>query len=404
MKILYFHQHFGTPQGSSGTRSYEMARALIAAGHQVTMVCGSYQRAALDLPYDPQKGWSRGEIDGIDVISLPLAYSNRDGLAKRTLIFLRFALRSIGIALRHEYDLLFATSTPLTAGIPGIVARPFRRKPFVFEVRDLWPELPRALGMRNPLLLGGMSLLERLSYRSAQACVGLSPGIVAGIERRSQPGKPIAMIPNGSDLDLFTPGNRADLQLPGVGPDDFVAAFTGAHGIANGLDAVLAAAAALREKGEERIKLLFIGDGKEKDRLAQQAQVEGLTNCLFFDPVPKRELAALLGRLNCGLMILKNVPAFYYGTSPNKFFDYISAGLPVLNNYPGWLADLVTEHQCGLAVPPDDPVAFADALIYVANHPDECAQMGQNARALAEAQFAREKLAAQMVAFLEGIR
>lgn len=404
MKILYFHQHFSTPQGSSGTRSYEMARALIAAGHQVTMVCGSYQRAALDLPYDAQKGWSRGGIDGIDVISLPLAYSNRDGLAQRTLIFLRFALRSIGIALRHEYDLLFATSTPLTAGIPGIVARPFRRKPFVFEVRDLWPELPRALGMRNPLLLGGMSLLEWLSYRSAQACVGLSPGIVTGIERRSQPGKPIAMIPNGSDLDLFMPGNRADLQLSGVGPDDFVAAFTGAHGIANGLDAVLAAAAALKERGEERIKLLFIGDGKEKDRLAQQAQAQGLTNCLFFDPIPKRELAALLGRLNCGLMILKNVPAFYYGTSPNKFFDYISAGLPVLNNYPGWLADLITEHQCGLAVPPDDPVAFAEALIYMADHPDECAQMGQNARALAETQFAREKLAAQMVVFLEGIR
>jgi glycosyltransferase involved in cell wall biosynthesis len=404
MKILYFHQHFGTPQGSSGTRSYEMARALIAAGHRVTMVCGSYQRAALDLPYDAQKGWSRGEIDGIDVISLPLAYSNRDGLAKRTLIFLRFALRSMGIALRHEYDLLFATSTPLTAGIPGIVARPFRRKPFVFEVRDLWPELPRALGMRNPFLLGGMSLLEWLSYRSAQACVGLSPGIVAGIERRSQVGKRITMIPNGSDLDLFTPGNRADLQLPGVGPDDFVAAFTGAHGIANGLDAVLAAAAVLQERGETRIKLLFIGDGKEKDRLAQKAQAEGLTNCLFFDPVPKRELAALLGRLNCGLMILKNVPAFYYGTSPNKFFDYISAGLPVLNNYPGWLADLITEHQCGLAVPPDDPAAFAEALIHMANRPAECAQMGQNARALAEAQFAREKLAAQMVAFLEGIR
>jgi glycosyltransferase involved in cell wall biosynthesis len=403
MKILYFHQHFGTPQGAGGTRSYEMARALIAAGHQVTMVCGSYQRAALDLSYDAQKGWARGDIDGIDVISLPLAYSNRDGLAKRTATFIRFALRSIGIALRHEADLLFATSTPLTASIPGIVARLLRGKRFVFEVRDLWPELPRALGMRNPVLLGGMSLLEWLSYRSAQACIGLSPGIVTGIERRSQPGKPIAMIPNGSDLNLFKPGNRADLRLPGVGPDDFVAAFTGAHGIANGLDAVLAAAAVLKERGEMRVKLLFIGDGKEKDRLARKAQAEGLTNCLFFDPAPKTELAGLVGALNCGLMILKNVPAFYYGTSPNKFFDYISAGLPVLNNYPGWLADLITEHQCGLAVPPDNPIAFAEALIYLADHPEECVQMGRNARALAETQFAREKLAGEMVAFLEGV-
>jgi glycosyltransferase involved in cell wall biosynthesis len=212
------------------------------------------------------------------------------------------------------------------------------------------------------------------------------------------------MIPNGSDLDLFQPGYRQDLRLPGVAPDDFVAAFTGAHGIANGLDAVLAAAAVLKSQDQARIKLLFIGDGKEKERLVTAAQARGLDNCLFLDPMSKRELAELLGRLNCGLMILKNVPAFYYGTSPNKFFDYISAGLPVLNNYPGWLADLIAAHQCGLAVPPDDPAAFAEALIHMANHPDECAQMGQNARALAEAQFAREKLAAQMVAFLEGIR
>jgi glycosyltransferase involved in cell wall biosynthesis len=404
MKILYFHQHFGTPQGSSGTRSYEMARALLAAGHQVTIVCGSYQRAALNLPYDEKMGWARGEIDGIDVISLPLPYSNRDGLAKRSWLFLRFAWRSIRIALRDEYDLLFATSTPLTAGVPGIAASLLRCKPFVFEVRDLWPELPRALGMRNPLLLGGMSLLEWLSYRSAQACIGLSPGIVAGIKQRTQSAKPVAMIPNGSDLDLFQPGYRKELRLPGVAPDDFVAAFTGAHGIANGLDAVLAAAAVLKSQDQARIKLLFIGDGKEKERLVTAAQARGLDNCLFLDPMSKRELAELLGRLDCGLMILKNVPAFYYGTSPNKFFDYISAGLPVLNNYPGWLADLIAAHQCGLAVPPDDPAAFAEALIHMANHPDECAQMGQNARALAEAQFAREKLAAQMVAFLEGIR
>jgi glycosyltransferase involved in cell wall biosynthesis len=403
MKVLYFHQHFGTPQGSSGTRSYELARALIAAGHQVTMVCGSYQRAALDLPYDEKKGWSRGEIDGIDVISLPLTYSNRDSLAKRTLLFLRFAWRSVRLALRSEYDLLFATSTPLTAGLPGIAASLLRRKPFVFEVRDLWPELPRALGMRNPILLGGMSLLEWLSYRSARACIGLSPGIVAGIQRRSRPGKVIGMIPNGSDLALFQPGCRENLHLPGIAPDDFVAAFTGAHGIANGLDAVLAAATILKEHGRQRIKLLFIGDGKEKDSLMAMARSRGLDNCLFLDPMPKRELASLLGSLNCGLMILKNVPAFYYGTSPNKFFDYISAGLPVLNNYPGWLADLIAEHQCGLAVPPDDPQAFAEALIYMAEHPDECQRMGQKARALAESQFARDKLAAQFVNFLESV-
>ncbi len=401
MKILYFHQHFGTPAGSAPTRSYEMARALVAAGHRVTMVCGAYQQAALDLPCDATNNWARGDIDGIDVISLPLNYSNHDGLARRTATFLRFALRSVSIALRHDYDLLFATSTPLTAGIPGILARLLRRKPFVFEVRDLWPELPRALGLRNPLLLGAMSILEWLSYRSAQACIGLSPGIVDGIRRRSHPQTPVAMIPNGADLELFKPARREQLRIAGICPHDFVALFAGAHGVANGLDAVVAAAIALQERGQERIKLLLIGDGKEKERLVQWASSEGLTNCLFLDPIPKAQLAELLGCVNCGLMILKNVPAFYYGTSPNKFFDYISAGIPVLNNYPGWLADLITEYNCGTVVPPDDPQAFAEALIEMANSEQRCRHMGQNARRLAESEFSREKLAAEFVSFLE---
>lgn len=401
MKVLYFHQHFDTPQGATGIRSYEFARALINAGHQVTIVCGSSDRSSLDLPYDARRSWYRGMIDDIDVISLPLPYSNRDSIGRRTFIFLRFAWRSVLISLKDEYDLLFATSTPLTAGVPGIFARWLRRKPFVFEVRDLWPELPKALGMRNPILLGGMSLLEWMTYHSALACIGLSPGIVEGIQRRSAAGMPVAMIPNGCDLDIFLPGNRIDATLPGIADGDFVAAFTGAHGIANGLNAVLDAADVLKQRGEKRIKLLFVGDGKEKDYLAERAKDQSLDNCLFLPSIPKTDLARLMGRFDCGLMILKNVPAFYYGTSPNKFFDYISSGLPVLNNYPGWLADLIIEHQCGVVVPPENPIALADALIHLANHPDECMRMGGNSRALAVSQFARSQLANEFVDFLE---
>lgn len=401
MRVLYFHQHFGTPKGTTGTRSYEFSRALIAAGHQVTVVCGVNEGMDLGLAYDTKQDWFRGEIDKIDIIALPLPYSNRDSIARRTVTFLRFAWRSARIGLSEDYDLLFATSTPLTAGIPGIFARLLRGKRFIFEVRDLWPDLPRALGMRNPFLLAGMGFLEWLTYRSAHACIGLSPGIVEGILRRSQAGKPVVMIPNGCDLALFEPGQREALSLPGIEPNDFVAGFTGAHGIANGLDAVIDAAMVLKQREISDIKLLFVGDGKEKDRLAARAKAQRLDNCIFLPPISKHELAILVGRLDCGLMILKNVPAFYYGTSPNKFFDYISAGLPVLNNYPGWLAELITANDCGVVVPPDDPVAFADALCYLANHPQARVRMGQNARRLAEAHFARQDLADQFVGFLE---
>ncbi len=404
MHYLYFHQHFATPRGASGTRSYEFARALIARGHQVTIVCGAHAHSGLELPYDADRGWQRGDIDGIDVISLPLSYSNRDSLLRRGWTFLRFAGRSVRLALELDYDLAFATSTPITAVIPGLAAKWFRGKPFVFEVRDLWPELPRALGLRNPFVLGGMSLLEFLGYRSADACIGLSPGIVDGIRARSADSLPIAMIPNGCDLEVFHPAKRAHLTLPGIAPGDFVAGFTGAHGIANGLDALLDVAAELKRRGDARVKLAFIGDGKEKGRLAALAAERGLDNCLFYPPVPKAELGAITASLDCGLMVLKDIPAFYRGTSPNKFFDYLAAGIPVVNNYPGWLAGLIRDNECGIVVPPADPVAFADALQRLAADPVACRVMGDAARALGEKEFARPRLAERFVATLEAVR
>ncbi len=247
MRILYFHQHFTPPNVAGGIRSYEFARQLIARGHSVTMVCGRVE--SLDLPPTKTPGMFRGSIDGIDVIQLDLPYSNYDSIARRTRIFLRYAWTSVRLALREPYDLLFATSTPLTAGIPGIVMKWFRRRrAFVFEVRDLWPELPKALGMRNPFLLGGMSLLEWLTYRAADGCVGLSPGICEGIRKRACAEKPLVMIPNSCDLGLFRPGKRSDLNLEGIKPGDTVGVFTGAHGLANGLGAVLDAAAVLQRQ------------------------------------------------------------------------------------------------------------------------------------------------------------
>ena len=401
MRVLYFHQHFATPAGSAGTRSYEFARALLAAGHRVTMVCGAHAQSGLDLPYDAAQGWHRGEVDGIDVISLPLPYANRDGIARRTWTFCRYAATATRLALTLEADLVFATSTPLTAAWPGLVAQAARGLPFVFEVRDLWPELPRALGLRNPLLLGGMEVLETAAYRSADAVIGLSPGIVRGIRRKSSPRQRVVMIPNGSDLEVFHPRLRRVGALPGFGPDDFLAGFTGAHGPANGLDALLAVARELRRRGDRRVKLVFIGDGKEKARLEAQARSEGLEACRFFPPIPKADLGAVTASLDCGLMVLRNLPAFHDGTSPNKFFDYVAAGIPVVNNYPGWLAGLIEAQGAGVVVPPDDPVAFADALQALAAEPARRARLGAAARRLAEERFARATLAAEFVATLE---
>lgn len=408
MNILYFHQHFSTPLGSTGTRSYEMARRLVERGHRVTMVCGSGAMARTGLHGTPRHGLRRGTVDGIEVVEICLEYSNYDSLPKRAITFIKFALKSCAIAWKADYDLLFATSTPLTAVIPGIVMRVLKPgRKFMFEVRDLWPELPRAMGVvTNPLVLLGMSMLEKLSYWAMDAGVALSPGIRDGMARRSAPGKMIAMIPNGCDLDLFRPaadgeeGEDLPLDIPRSG---LRCVFTGAHGLANGLHAVLDAASVLKSRGRDDIHLLFIGDGKLKPALRQRAEQERLDNCRFFDPIPKTDLARVLRHTDVGMMILDDVPAFYYGTSPNKFFDYIATGLAVVNNYPGWLADIITEHHCGLAVPPRNPEAFADALCKFADEPELLKECAKNARRLAEASFARERLATEFVDWIEEV-
>lgn len=404
MKILYFHQHFSTPKGSAGIRSYEMARRLIARGHAITMVCGSYGGGETGLSQPFVSGRRRGTIDGIDVVELDLAYSNADSFMKRVMTFVKFALRSVGLAMTEKYDVLFATTTPLTAGFPGIFARWLRNKPFVFEVRDLWPELPRAMGViRNPLVLWAMSMLEWASYRSAHRLIGLSPGIVQGIAHRGVPLDRITTVPNGCDLDIF--GGEVEPWRPqSIAPTDLMAVFAGTHGMANGLDAVLDAAAILKHRGRQDIKLLLIGQGKLKQALQARAQREGLSNVVFHDPVNKKSLAGLMAATDVGLQVLTNIPAFYYGTSPNKFFDYIAAGLPVLNNYPGWLAELIEEHQCGFAVPPNNPAAFADALEQAAADRTALKVMGQQSLALAQSQFSREKLADQWVDWVTGVK
>ena len=211
------------------------------------------------------------------------------------------------------------------------------------------------------------------------------------------------MIPNGCDLQLFSPNDDKGVALAGIMPHDFVALFCGAHGVANGLDAVLDAAAILVQRNRLNIKIVFVGDGKEKPRLMKRALDECLENIIFAPPIPKEKLADIMARADAGLMILANVPAFYYGTSPNKFFDYLSAGLPILNNYPGWIANLIAEHDCGLAVPPDDPTAFADSLIELADHREVCVRKGRQARVLGETVFSREHLAEKFVGCLEQV-
>ena len=400
MRILYFHQYFNTPKGTGGTRSYEMAKRLVEAGHNVTMICASTNLGSTGIEGDFIKGKRVGVYENIEIIEFDLKYSNYDSLLKRTFKFLKYSWNSIKLIFSLKYDVIFATTTPLTAGIPGIIGKIFKGKPFIFEVRDLWPELPKAMKVvTNPFILWGMSILEYLSYNTANACIGLAPGIVEGIKKRLRnKKKEVALIPNGSDLKLF-----ADKSLtyshPEINDSDFIAVFTGAHGKANGLDAVLDAAKILIDRGVNNIKILFVGDGKMKPHLLKRKEKEGLNNCIFANPIQKKDMPSLLNRADLGLMILDNIPAFYNGTSPNKFFDYLAAGLPILNNYPGWVSKYISEYDCGYPIEPNDSKLFAETLIKASKDKKEeqLLQYGKNAKKLAEEKFDRDILANKFV-------
>lgn len=397
MRLLYFHQHFSTPSGAVGQRSYAMARRFIEYGHTVTIVCGSYKGGVTGLTDPFVKGCRRGNVDGIQVIEFDLSYANHDSFIKRFWTFMKFAFRSVKLVFTLDYDVIFASTTPLTVGIPGILGRWLRRKPFVFEVRDLWPELPKAMGViTNPLILGCLSLLERVSYHSAHELIALSPGMCDGIVRCGIPKEKVHLVSNGCDLHIFENVKPSSRPL-GVADTDLMAVYAGTHGMANGLDAVLDTAVVLQRRARTDIKFVLVGDGKLKQALQQRSREEGLDNVLFLELLPKRTLAELMLAADIGLQILANVPAFYDGTSPNKFFDYIAAGLPVLINYPGWLGKKVIESQCGFVVPPNDADAFADTLEKAAADRSSLKQMGKNARQLAEQEFDRNELAEQWV-------
>ena len=280
MNILYFHQHFSTPQGSTGMRSYFLSKNLIKNNHEVTMVCGSYGSSTTGLSNDFKFGKREGRVDGIRVIELNIEYSNNMNFFRRSVSFISYALRCSLIALTEKYDVVVASSTPLTASIPAFFSKLLRRKKFVFEVRDLWPELPKAMGViKNPITLFLLGILERLSYILADRCVGLSQGISNGIEKKSPQGKPIFTIPNGCDNLFKIVSNEVHEEKI-----EFNLIYSGTHGIANGLDYLLDISHDLYEADQD-IKILLVGDGMKKKSLMQKAKEDNLKNIIFLDPL-----------------------------------------------------------------------------------------------------------------------
>jgi glycosyltransferase involved in cell wall biosynthesis len=373
LKILYLHQHFSTPAGSTATRSHAMARALAQRGHRVTMACGRFEGGATGLCGAFRWGRREGLVGGFRVVEFDIAYANAMGLVARLLAFLRYALRATWLARGERWDVVIASSTPLTVALPALAAR----APFVFEIRDPWPELPRAMGGVARPLLWAMERLANAACARASAVIALSEGMAETARVRGA--ARVHTIPNGADLDLFGP------HIPPTRPDEarsheVLAVYAGAHGRANGLDVALDAAALLRNVP---IRILLVGEGSEKPRLMARAAAKGLVNVSFLPAMPKRELAALLAGAQIGLFLLAPVDAFAELTAPNKLMDFCAAGLAMVGNVPGHAARVIGAGPSGISVAPDDAPALASALRDLAMNRARREAMGQAARAQA---------------------
>lgn len=395
-RLLYLHQHFSTPAGSTATRSHAQARALVRAGHAVTLATGRFEGAVTGLDTPFRRGRREGVVDGIRVLEFNIRYGNAMGLAMRSLAFLRYAARATRLAVAEPWDAVIASSTPLTVGLPALEARRRHGTPFLFEMRDPWPELPAALGLRTRPVLAAMDALANAACRQARRVVALSEGMAE--IARARGAAEVTVIPQGADLDLFGP-QVTPWRPEMAGSQELLAVYAGAHGAANGLGLLLEAARLLATRGERRVRLLLVGEGGEKPALRRQAA--GLHNVTFLDPMPKRELAGLLAGAQAGLLCLAPVPEFAGHVAPNKLVDLLAAGLPVLSNLPGEAASLLATHGAGETVGPRDAAGLAEALTRLADDPARRRAMGEAARALAMRRFDRRLLTARFVAEVE---
>ena len=404
MNIIYIHQHFSTPRGRTGTRSYDFARHLAARGHRVTVVTGVYGASDLaDLALD--RRITRREVDGIDLRIINVRHDNKQGFWGRIAAFLGFMLLSTLEVLRiRDADVVFATSTPLTTGVPGTLAHWLRGVPFVFEVRDIWPETAVAVGaLTNPVLIRLAGWAERIFYRAAGRIVTISDRMGERLRERLGPrADKVCVIPLGTDVPLFA-GAKPDLAwrrengLEGK----FVAVYAGAHGRVNALGWVLKAAARLKD--DPNIRFALLGDGALKASLMAEAKALGLDNVLFLPPLPKEKLAGVLRTCDLGLMTLENLSIFDTAC-PNKFMDYLAAGLPVLVNFEGEAGWISRREGCGVVVPPEDPEAMAAAIRELASDAARRREMSARGQALAAARFDRSRLAGELEAVLLAAR
>jgi len=389
MKIIYLHQYFKTPRMNGGTYSYEIARRLVDQGHEVNMV------TADDSGY--YRGWYETEEAGIHVYWYPVKYSNHMSFKRRIGAFLKFAYAAARKAARLPGDVVYASSSPLTIALPGVHVARKKSIPMVFEVADLWPEMPIAVGaLKSRPTIAAARWLERFAYRNAAHIVAFSPGMKDGIVATGESPEKVTVIPNGCDMELFRTDERAGLEFRRRHAwlqDRPLIVYAGTMGFLNGVDYLARLAAAVRTRDPE-VRFLVVGTGAEEEKVRRVAEQLGVLNENFFfhPPIPKTEMPPILSAADIATSVFIDVKQMW-NNSASKVFDAMAAGRPIAINHEGWWAELIRETNCGLVLGPHDVQSAADELVAAVRDKLWLARAGAAARRVGQERFDRTKLA-----------
>ncbi len=378
MNILFIHQYFKTPKQGGGIRSYLLAKELVKEGHHVSVVTTSNSGRKKHV-----------SIDGISVFYLPIPYFQSFGYQKRIITFVKFAFQSFWKAKNYDFDVAYVITTPLTTGLTALMIKLFLKKKYIFEVGDLWPEVPVQMGViDNHIIKSLLYQFEKLVYRQAHQIIALSPDIHDYIARKTT--NPVLTLPNLAQTDVFHPSSCSER-------DTFIISYIGAAGRANHLEFLIDVAAACLQQ-HPNIQFQIASTGSELTRI--QSMAKDLENVKFLAYGDKEKVSEYLKVANAIYISFAEVDALSTG-SPNKLFDGLSAGKLIITNFNGWIDKLLQENRCGFSYNPNDPQEFIRKIKPFCNDDVLLKEYQQNARRLAEQRFSVEVSGQKLSTFLK---
>jgi colanic acid biosynthesis glycosyl transferase WcaI len=406
MRILFLSQYFPPEPGAPAARVSELAGAWVRAGHEVTVLTAMPNHPTGVVP-EAYRGRSlvRERLDGIDVVRTWIYAARNSGRVRRSLAYASYALSAIAWGQMHTRapDVVVATSPQLLCAAAGRVTAAMHRTPFVFEVRDLWPESVVAVGALSAghPVVRALTVVEEGLYRAADAIVVVTDSFRERLVERGQPASKIDVVKNGVDLRRFAPLPRETPLRAQLGWNDkFVAGYVGTHGMAHGLDAVLDVAKRLA--GRDDVRVLFVGEGAERTRLEARARAEKIDNVRFLGVLPRDRMNEVYATLDLALVSLKKSELFTT-VIPSKIFEIAAMARPVLISVDGEARTIVEASGGGVFVPPEDVETMAAALVGFADNRARSEAMGAAGRDYVVREFDRESLAHKYLGVLERV-